>query len=907
MALPPGARLGPYDILAPLGAGGMGEVYRARDTRLDRDVALKILPEAFAADPERLARFEREAKTLASLNHPHIAAIYGIEVAPGFSPALIMELVAGEDLSARIARGAIPLVEALPIARQIADALEAAHERGIIHRDLKPANIKVRDDGAVKVLDFGLAKALAPEGANATADLMNSPTITSPATQLGMILGTAAYMAPEQAKGRPIDRRADVWAFGVVLLEMLTGERVFKGDDITEVLASVIKDAAPLESLADGTPASLRRLLRRCLEKDPAKRLDSMAAVRLELDDAEGEPEVAQAVKPAHQPPLWRRAAPWAAVALAIVIAAATGISSTWYASPPLPLRVSIQSGFVGAFEDDLRPALAISPDGGVLVFASDDRAAGLQIRRLGQLTATPLGGTEMGGGPFFSPDGQWIGYFVRGRMFKVPTHGGAPVALADAQAGRGGTWGEDDVITYSPLAGPGGVLLRLPAAGGTPVPLGAMVDGHVTQRWPQALPGNRAILYTGATTVDNFDDACLVAQTLDDAPPRVLQCGGSFWTYVATGHVMYVHAGTVFAAPFDLRSLTVTGVGIPVLEGVMSSAVSGVAQFAVSRGGHLAYIGGEATRGADAPIDIVARDGTSVRLAGNPVNWLSLSFSPDGQRLAMDLVSANKRNVWLYDLSRDASQRVTFGEVSDSQPIWTPDGRRMTFASATGGPPNLYWQAVDGGAPVRLTESQLTQYPGSWSPDGRRLAFTEVRDGQGDIMILPMEGDEQTSLKPGTPIPFLTSAARESQPAYSPDGRWLAYSSNESAVLQVYVTDVADPTRKWQVSTAGGSQPMWSRARPELLFRLEGSGSQIFSVTYDMVGGAFRPSKPAPWGPSRFLLRSANGDVALHPDGNQIAGLLRASMPEREPSQPHVVLVTGFFDELRARTDARR
>ena len=884
----------------------MGEVYRARDTRLKRDVALKVLPAAVAGDRERLARFQREAEVLASLNHPHIAAVYGIEFpADGGSHdvALVMELVEGEDLSARIARGAVPLDEALPLARQLADALQTAHERGIIHRDLKPANIKVRPDGTVKVLDFGLAKALDPMPDASGASIENSPTFTSPAmTQMGMIVGTAAYMAPEQAKGRAIDRRADVWAFGVVLLEMLTGARTFHGDDVTEVLASVLKDAPSLEALPADTPPSIRRLLRRCLQKDPVKRLDSMSAARLEIDDAVAEPDraaVVHAVEAA--PPLWRRAAPWTLAALAIVIAAGMGLASARSASPAAPLHVSTQAGFVGAFEDDLRPALAISPDGGTLVFAAADRAAGLQIRRLDQLTATPLPGTESGSGPFFSPDGQWIGYFVRGRMFKVPANGGAPVALADAQAGRGGTWGEDNVITYSPVAAPGGVLLRLPATGGTPVPLGAMTDGHVTQRWPQALPGNRAILYTGATTVDNFDDACLVVQTLDDAPPRVLQCGGSFWTYVASGHVMYVHAGTVFAAPFDLRSLTVTGVGIPVLEGVMSSAVSGVAQFAVTGSGQLAYIGGEASRGAEAPIDIVARDGTSARLAGNPVNWLSLAFSPDGRRLVMDLVTANKRNVWVYDLSREAMQRVTFGEVSDSQPIWTPDGRRITFASATGGPPNLYWQDVDGGAPARLTRSQLTHYPGGWSPDGRHLAFTEIRDGQGDIMILPMEGDARTGLKPGTPVPFLNSAARESQPAYSPDGKWLAYSSNESSQLQVYVTAADDPTRRWQVSTAGGTQPIWSGTRPELLFRLEGSGSQIFSVSYDTTDGAFRASKPAVWGPSRFLLRSANGDVSLHPDGNRIAGLLMASIPERESTQPHVVLVTRFFDELRA------
>ena len=937
MPLTSGSRLGSYEIVTAIGAGGMGEVYRARDTKLDRDVALKILPESFANDPDRLMRFTREAKTLASLNHPNIAVIYEMtsgvfsggldsEKMPGvISRALVMELVEGEDLSAMIATRtggpegrALRLEEALPIARQIADALEAAHEQGIIHRDLKPANIKVRADGTVKVLDFGLAKAVdSGSGARASGPgAQTAPTMTSPAlTAMGLILGTAAYMSPEQARGRPVTRRADVWAFGAVLFEMLTGRRAFEGDDISITLASVLKDDVKWEALPADLPASLHRLLRRCLEKDPARRLDSMAAARIEIDEALA-PQPAWAVPgPASKPVTLRGRAqqvlPWAVAAAAVLVFASwLTIARPWDPEARVPaLRVSMQAGFTGTFHSNLQPSIAIAPDGGTLVYAvvkSLSASAGLYIRRLDQSAATSLSGTEGAEGPFFSPTGQWIGYFAKGKLFKVPVNGGAAVPVTDAPMGRGATWGEDDVITFSPVASPGTRLLRVPAGGGEPVPLGAMVEKHVTQRWPQALPGNRAVLYTGAISVDNFDDACLVVQTLDSAPPRVLQCGGSFWTYVNSGHVLYGHAGTVFAAPFDLATLTITGTGVPVLEGVRSSAVSGVAQFAVARDGRLVFLAAGNTGRSEAHIDIVDRQGQATRLPGSPINWLSLAFSPDGSRLAMDVASTSARNIWLYDLSRGASQRITFGEVSDSRPTWF-DNRRITFSAATGSAPNLYWQDADGGAPERLTENDRMQFAGSWSPDGRRLAFTEIRDGQGDVMILPMVGDATTGLKPGVPIPFIATSARESLPAFSPDGKWLAFSKSEASELQVYVTSATDPTRKWQVSINGGNQPMWSRTAPELLFRTEESSSQIYFVTYDPSGTTFRASRPALWTPARFMLRSGVADVALHPDGKRIAGALLTSAAEVASSEPLMVLVTNFFQDLRAKVPATR
>ncbi len=916
MSLSAGSRLAHYEIVALLGAGGMGEVYRARDTQLDRDVALKVLPESFASDPDRLMRFTREAKALASLNHPNIGAIYGLTETTSTSEvvlrALVMELVEGRDLSELIGAAKatpyvpLPLSEALVIAKQIVDALEAAHEAGIIHRDLKPANIKVRADGTVKVLDFGLARAI-DSTASRTLDpgpLDPGPTMTSPAmTEMGLILGTAAYMSPEQARGKPVDKRADIWAFGVVLYEMLTGITLFAGETVSDVLAAVLRADIDLAQLPATVPSGIRHLLSRCLEKDPRRRLRDIGEARFWLESPAGiEPAAAAGSARPAQPLL-----PWSIVAaLVLGLIAWLTIARPWTATGTAPrVYASVQAGFVGNFGQNLSPSLAVSPDGRTLAFAVDSlggRPGGIYVRPLDQLTATMLAGTEEGLAPFFSHNSQTLGFFARGKLWTMPVNGGAPVPLADAPMSRGATWGEDDVITFSPSGAPGGLLMRVQARGGALTPLGAMPEKQVTQRWPQALPGNRAILYTTAPTVDNFDDGCVAVQTLDGAPPRVLQCGGSFWTYVASGHVLYVHGHTLFAAPFDLAQLAITGTGVPIIENVRSGTVSGVAHFGISRDGMLAYLSADSRNDTESSIDIVERQGKATRLAGQPVNWLGLSFSPDGMRLAMDVVTAKDRNVSLYDLSRDAIQRVTFGEVSDSNPIWTPNGDRITFASATGGAPNLYWQDADGGTPERLTTSDNQQFPGSWLPDGLVLAYTEIRNGAGDVMLLPMEGDEKTGLKPGTPLALFATDARESHPAFSPDGKWLAYASNASSRLQVYVTSVANPARRTQVSVDGGSQPMWSRTSQELLFITEDAVTPVYVVTYDTVDGVFRPSRPKLWTSTLFNLRSAVNNVSLHPDGRRVAGAIATPGLDKEPTEPLVAVVTGFFEVLKSK-----
>ena len=896
MTLTAGSRIGPYEILEPLGKGGMGEVYRARDTRLDRDVAIKILPEAFARDVERLARFEREAKTLASLNHPNIAAIYGLEVAQAFRPAisaLVMELVDGEELSGRIARGAIPIADALAIARQIAEALEAAHERGIIHRDLKPANIKVRDDGTVKVLDFGLAKAL-DSSSGSNPDLMNSPTITSPATQMGMILGTAAYMAPEQAKGRAIDRRADVWAFGVVLFEMLTGTRVFEGGDITEVLASVIKDTPSHETLPADTPLAIRRLLRRCLEKNPAKRLDSMAAARLEIDEATGAPEQeGRAAATEEGGPRWRRATPWAVSAAALIIAAAAGVAA-WRTPAPAEsvTRLSINLGFDASLYTLFGPSFAVTSDGRTIVATAEDREGvrRLYVRSLDRLDATMLPGTEGAVDPFLSPDNRWIGFFVGGTLRKIALTGGAAVDVADIELGRGGWWGDDGTIYFTPQAAPGGQVMRVASSGGAVTPVGAMLRGHATQRWPQLLPGGKALIYTGHTTVDEFEDASLVVHPLPDGPPRELLKGGYHWRYVPSGHIVYLHAGTLLAVPFDIDRLEVTGTAVPVVEDVLASPVSAGAQIAVSHSGTLAYARGEHDS-LGSKIFWVDTAGKISPLREAADRWQGMAMSPDGTKIALDApLGPVASEIWVYDIARDTQARLTINNVHDYSPVWTPDGARIVFASAKDGAPNLFWQAADGSTQVeRLLQSPNVQIPGGWDPEGRRLLFSQgITTFDLYVMTLPEK----------TVAPFVVSPANEVHGAISPDGRWAAYASDESGMYEVYVRPFPSGNGRWLVSRAGGAWPVWSQKSGDLYYGT--AGGQLMAVSYTAAGASFSTGTPRPL-PVRFSVRGTGYGFALHPDGRRFA---------TEPPQAHqstatrneVVLVFGFGHDLKAR-----
>ncbi len=914
MALTPGTRLGVYQITAPLGEGGMGQVWRATDTSLGRQVAIKILPEAFAADPDRLARFEREAKTLASLNHPHIAAIYAVEKSGG-TLALVMELVEGDDLSQLIARlrapgasasqAGMPIDEALPIAKQIAEALEAVHEQGIVHRDLKPANIKVRPDGMVKVLDFGLAKALDARPASATAD--NAPTITSPAqmTGVGVILGTAAYMAPEQARGKVVDKRADIWAFGAVLFEMLTGKRAFPGEDLTDTLAAVVRAEPNWALLPAGLPPALGVYLKRCLQKDPKQRIPDIAAMRLALEGA-FETAAPQTTPLAAAAPrsVVARALPWAiAGTFGVALITALVLWAPWRSAPvPAPRTLLASIGADASLSIGSGASAILSPDGTTLAFVSRQAGQAFQtrlfLRRLDQLQADPLAGTEGATSPFFSPDGQWVAFFARGTLKKVSVTGGAAVALCDAPGAGGGTWTDDDTILFGKT-----VLQRVSAAGGTPAVFGALSPGATTQRWPQALPGGQAVLFSENVSSDNWDTANVVVAPLSGGAPKVVVRGGYYGRYVPSGHLVYVQQGTVFAVRFDLTRLETVGSAVPALEGVVANpTASGAAQLAVSSEGTLVYVPSTAVTLAR-PIDWLTRDGKTAVLRATKADWANPRFSPDGQKLALDIWDGKQRDLWVYEWARDTLTQLTFDAGQDESPVWTPDGRRLVFASdrAKAGTRNLYGVNADGtGEVTRLTDSPDDQRPFSWHSSGKSLAFRATRPGTGgDLMILPMEGDATRDWTPGTPTVFLSTPTLETAPMFSPDGRWIAYFSTAvgaTGSTDIYVRPFPGPGGPWRISTTGGAYPRWSARAPELLFL----AGRIMAAPYAVVGDAFRADTPQIWSPAGI---QGAGDSQpafdLHPDGQRVAA---AAQPDSASGvQDKVVFVFNFGDYLRA------
>ena len=911
MALTTGARLGSYEIVSALGAGGMGEVYRAADTKLKRHVAVKILAQPLASDPDRLARFRREAEILASLNHPNIAAIHGLEDADGVN-ALVMELVEGDDLAQRIARGPIPLDDALPIARQIAEALEAAHEAGVIHRDLKPANIKVRADGTVKVLDFGLAKLAELDGATRSATHISSPapTITSPAmmTGIGVILGTAAYMSPEQARGYVADKRADIWAFGVVVFEMLTGERAFTGDTVSDTLASVLKTDPNWRALPAAVPPRLRALLRWCLNKDPRRRLRDIGDARAQLDDliagASGDTDATVAAVTTG----WRRLLPWALAGLfAVALLTVLMVAAPWRGAPqPMLLRMDTHLGAdVSLMSSVAGDAIGLSRDGTTVAFTArkgTETSAQIYVRRLNESQATPLSGTEGADSPFFSPDGQWIAFFADGKLKKIAVKGGPAITLCDAPVSRGGDWGDDGTIVFLPNRL--GTLMRVSVnPGGTPEPVGRLADGEITQRWPQLLPGGNAILFTSGNTSTDHNSANIVGLKLPAGERRVLQKGGYHGRYLSSGHLVFLRDGTLFATPFDPDELTVKGPTVPVVEGVASNAGTGNAWFAASASGTLAYVPGPSVSGG-IPISWMDRAGkvTPMRTARAP--WLNVRFSPDGQRLAFQSQSSEV-DIWIYEWARDSTSRLTSDRGSDSDPVWTPDGRRVTFASTRGNGTtlNIYWQRFDeSGNAVRLTDSPNMQQPRSWHPSGRFLAFEEVNSATNtDLMILPMEGDQASGWKPGKPTVFSKTQFDERHPAFSPDGRWLAYVSNERGQSDVYVR-AFEGQGKWTISTGGGLTPTWSRTKRELYFGVASPGAgagQIFVVPYTVEGDSFRPGKAQLWSPGRYETRGASRMFDLHPDGSRVALAPPPDLGSTD-KRDRLTFLLNFFDELR-------
>ena len=877
----PGSKLAHYEVVSALGKGGMGEVWRARDSKLGREVAIKTLPEEFAKDEERLARFEREAKLLASLNHPNIATIHGLEEHDG-TRFLVLELVEGDTLAERLKRGAIPVEESLKLALQIAEALEAAHENGVIHRDLKPANIKVTPDGKIKVLDFGLAKAFADDGDDAS--LSHSPTISMAATQQGVILGTAAYMSPEQARGEPTDKRADVWAFGCVLFEMFTGRQTWDGRTVTDVIAGLVARAPDWNHLPPNLHPRLRLLLERCLEKESKDRYQGVGDARVDILKVLSDPAgvfmqpVAEVVQAAPSSRV-----PWVAAMVVVAIIASV---SVWRLKPEAPPPVGRFSQLLPEDQQFTRTGngtvVAVSPDGSRIVYVANQQ---LYMKAMDTLEANPIPGTdEDPSRPFFSPDGQWIGFRsgVDDQLKKIAVSGGAPLTLSDAEDPYGApNWGADDTIVFGQPEG----IMRVSANGGEPELL--VAGDSLTS--PGLLPDGRTLLFT----LDDDDE--IVVQPLDSDERTVLFPGENA-TYVSTGHIVYGVDDVLFAVPFDVDSLEVRGGPVALVEGLSDNE-----QYAVSESGTLVYVPGDLLTDFPRTLVFMDREGRSEPLNVPAARYVSPRLSPDGMTLAVQSQDGDDV-IWTYDLSADRQiQQLTF-DGNNMRPIWTPDGERITFASNRDGTMSLYWQPADGSAAAqRLTtaEEGAAHWPGSWSPDGQVLSFMiQKPDNDWEAWTLSsVDGEYETE-----PL-YDVEGRPHMSPEFSPDGRWLAYAAGPGvADLDIYVEPFPPTGRRERISREGGYWVLWSRDGGELFYRSvsTSSGNRLRSVDIETEPD-FSFSNERILSPEGFSVVAFFRDYDITPDGERFVMIL----PEVESdasATSSINVVLNWFEELKER-----
>ena len=910
MSLIPGARLGSYEVTAQIGVGGMGEVYRARDTKLGRDVAIKILPEAFSADAERQARFKREAQVLATLNHHNIAGIYGLEESDG-TRALVMELVEGPTLADRIVHGRIPIDEALPIARQIAAALEAAHEAGIVHRDLKPANIKVREDGATKVLDFGLAKLLEPGAAGQSSPYVTtSPTITSPAmTGVGVILGTAAYMSPEQAKGRPADKRSDIWAFGCVLYEMLAGRRAFEGDDVSDTLAAVLRGQPDWTSLPADVPEHIRLLLHRCLEKDRSKRVSDVGTAQFLMTESSLAPGQENApMSPQVAPPWWTRLAP--IVASAIAGAALAG-AAIWlfrpHPAPPVVTRFAFRLPDDQRFTNAGRHVVAVSPDGTRMAYVANLR---LYLRAMGDSDARPLTATQAGGitSPVFSPDGQWIAYWsAPGALNKVATTGGAPMKLSEVDNPFGMSWRGGSLLVGQGAKG----IVRVPDSGGPPEVVIKVKDAEIAEG-PHLLPDGRSVLLTVASGTDydsdRWENAQIVVQAIGSTERKTIVRGGADGHYLRSGHVVYALGGALYAEPFDDRKLEGLGSPVAVLDGVARSLASqtGSGQFAVSDTGTLAYIPGSSSGNGGSDVALLDLQGKIESLKLPRRSYRSPRFSPNGQQLALGVDDGRTATILVYDLdNRTQPRQLTLGS-NNRFPIWTADGTRITFQSDRQSDRSIFWQRADGKGTADLlvkAEEGEALTPESWSPDADTLLFSSRTGSRQYILNTFTVHDKRRQ-------PFAdVRSTNQVAAGFSRDGHWVAYaiggvSGNDNGTGSVYVrpfpaTDEIHPI-------GPGVSPFWARDAMRLFF-VTSPGVSAFSVvniTTEPRFGVTEPSavsRPSITGGGPNLPRAY--DVA--PDGKHLV-ILTAPDQAGAVGGAQIQFVLNWFEELKSRVPVK-
>jgi Tol biopolymer transport system component len=888
VALSPGTRLGPYEVICAIGAGGMGEVYRAHDTKLNRDVAIKVLPHLFADDAERLARFTREAQTLASLNHPNIAHVHGLEESRpsgGTGPvirALVMELVDGEDLSITIARGPVPFAEALPIAKQVADALEAAHEQGIVHRDLKPANIKLRADGTVKVLDFGLAKALGPDGRSASlAD--NSPTLTARATEVGMILGTAAYMAPEQARGKAVDRRADIWAFGIVLWELVTGRRAFEGEDVTEVLAKILERDLDLSQLPAATPPSLRKLIARCLLKDPKQRLRDIGEARVALDDAQRElaqgtmsGASAAAAAPVVTSPRWRTVLPWAiaaALLVALVVQVTRGPRETIAPRTVARLQIALPPNI--ELYSAVGSAISLSPDGTTLAFVGV--RAGLRhvyLRRLDSFEATPVRGTETAVSCIFSPDGrEMLVGASDSSLRRVRLVDGLVEMVSPATSEYLGGWLHNGRAVFTKE---GRLWMTGATAGAAPTQLTQGQPGTpATESQPVPVPGENALLFVFGRP-DSPDTARVEAFSLDTMTRTTVVERATNPQLTSSGHLLFLRDNGLLAAPFDRRALKITGEAVPVLRDVTIVRNRGVAAIlTVSATGTLVYASSSDTL---AEVVSVSRKGeeqtvfSTARPATNP------RISRDGRRLMFEELGGG---LWIADLERKTTARLTDGSEIAGFPIFSRDERSVVFRSPTG----VFRMPLDAGAkPVRIPGTQASEFPSGFTPDGNELIYTKLTQSTaGDIYAIPLVG--------GTPRVVLSTPAYEGGAQFSPDGQWMVYVSNELGASEIFLQPYPSLDRRFQVSSSGGLHPLWNPKGGEIFYR---SGDKLMSVrlTVGPAGPVLAPPVPLFSGRYAFGGGLTIPNFAVTADGERFIFV-------KDQSGARLNVVLNWFEEL--------
>jgi Tol biopolymer transport system component len=889
MALTSGTRLGPHEILSAIGVGGMGEVYRARDTRLNRIVAIKALPTHLADRSELRERFEREARTIASLNHPHICTLFDIGQHDGID-YLVMEYLEGETLAHRLLKGSLPLEQVLQYAIEISDALDKAHRKGVTHRDLKPGNIMLTKTGT-KLLDFGLAK-LKAEAAPANVQLSELPTANDPLTAQGTIVGTLQYMAPEQLEGKEVDARTDIFAFGAVLYEMATGKRAFEGKSQASLIVAIMEREPPaMSSLQPMTPPALDRVVKKCLRKERDDRWQSARDISDELKwIAEGGSQAGLAPTAAVK---GSRALGWRELVIALgallLISAVVGLGTWNLKTSPLlsvsRLAINLPPGQqLAGLENG--PALALSLDGTHLAYVA--RQGGTQqlyLRAMDSLEAKPIPGTDGAVNPFFSPDGQWVGFFAGQKLKKVSVSGGGALTLGDAALSRGASWGKQGMIAFSPMMA--SVIRQVSDAGGASQPLTRLEKGENTQRWPEFLPGGQAVLFAAGSTANFWTDAQVVVQLVGSGERRNLVQGGMNPRYASSGHLIFAQAGNLMAEPFDPQQLTATAAANPVVEGVLQSPFSGAAQYSFSATGSLVYVPG-AVQSNQSKLVWVNRNGAEQTLAAAAHAYVSPRLSPDGRRVAVG-ITEQESQTWLYDLSRETLTRFTFEKNMNIYPTWTPDGKRIAFDSSRDGPQNLFWQMADGsGGLERLATSEYSNAPMSWSPDGQLLAFIEITPTTGyDIWVLRMS-DRKAE-------PFLRTPFNEGVPQFSPDGRWLAYISDESGRFEVYVQPYPGPGGKWQISTEGGREPVWNHNGRELFYR---SGDKMMAVDIVTQPG-FTAGKPRTLFEGQYQPTAAtfpNYDVSL--DGQRFLMLKPVDQAQASPTQINVVL--NWFEELK-------